>query len=352
MLVYPRNHLHYESHSRISLWSVELSFHNLVVRGWRKSTAGLSSAHIELLRLPRALAPDGKFRQVVLLGIDDASLVGAPRKMLLGRYVDLKDPDAVIIDRAGYAYSSPAGRSRSARPSSSTTTARLVGIAEASAPFATFPGVLHALHPGPPLRGSRAQPALLCAGQGGRTRDRGRRAHPSTDRPLRQADGGRLNRSDRLRREQAFDRGVEIRLGVVVSERKAKRDSAEVPGQARHRPHRSVIADGRLDSGALERPRDFERISTAKVEREDPDARSTIDGALAIRHNPWHLGQPGVSVLGKLGLPSGDRAQRGAQGVPAGGSAFCGGGPRGAAEIRPRGAAESVRYASAPSQPA
>ena len=88
----------------------------------------------------------------------------------------------------------------------------------------------------------------------------------------------RLNRSDRLRREQAFDRGVEIRLGVVVSERKAKRDAAEVPGQARHRPHRSVIADGRLDSGALERPRDFERISTAKVEPEDPDARSAIDG--------------------------------------------------------------------------
>ena len=136
-----------------------------------------------------------------------------------------------------------------------------------------------------------------------------------------------------------------------MSERKAKRDSAEVPGQARHCPHRSVIADGRLDSGALERPRDFERISTAKVEREDPDARLTIDGALAIRHNPWHLGQPGVSVLGELGLPSGDRAQRGAQGVPAGGSAFGGGGPRGAAEIRPRGAAE-IRQIRQRTQPA
>ena len=74
--------------------------------------------------IARALAPDGKFRQVVLLGIDDASLVGAPRKMLLGRYQDLKDPDAVIIDRAGYAYFFPAGRSPSARPSSSTTTRR------------------------------------------------------------------------------------------------------------------------------------------------------------------------------------------------------------------------------------
>ncbi|MGH8577926.1 MAG: ABC transporter permease, partial [Gammaproteobacteria bacterium] len=90
--------------------------------------------------IARALAPDGKFRQVVLLGIDDASLVGAPRKMLLGRYEDLKDPDAVIIDRAGYAYFFPG------RPLAIGQTfefndhrARLVGIAEASAPFATFP---------------------------------------------------------------------------------------------------------------------------------------------------------------------------------------------------------------------
>ena len=90
--------------------------------------------------IARALAPDGKFRQVVLLGIDDASLVGAPRKMLLGRYEDLKDPDAVIIDRAGYAYYLPG------QPLAIGQTfefndhrARLVGIAEASAPFATFP---------------------------------------------------------------------------------------------------------------------------------------------------------------------------------------------------------------------
>jgi putative ABC transport system permease protein len=87
--------------------------------------------------IARALAPDGKFRQVVLLGIDDASLVGAPRRMLLGRYEDLKDP---IIDWAGYAYFFPG------RPLAIGQTfefndhrARLVGIAEASAPFATFP---------------------------------------------------------------------------------------------------------------------------------------------------------------------------------------------------------------------
>jgi Outer membrane protein len=50
--------------------------------------------------LARATAPDGKFRQVILLGLDDATLVGAPRQMLKGRFEDLKHPEAVIIDRA------------------------------------------------------------------------------------------------------------------------------------------------------------------------------------------------------------------------------------------------------------
>ncbi|MGH8614090.1 MAG: ABC transporter permease [Gammaproteobacteria bacterium] len=88
----------------------------------------------------RATALDGKFRQVILLGVDDATLVGAPRNMLLGKFEDLKAPDAVIIDRAGYQYFFPG------EPLSLGKTfefndhrARLVGIAEASAPFATFP---------------------------------------------------------------------------------------------------------------------------------------------------------------------------------------------------------------------
>ena len=50
---------------------------------------------------PRAKAPDGKFRVVILLGLDDATLVGAPRKMILGAAEDLRQPDAAIIDEAG-----------------------------------------------------------------------------------------------------------------------------------------------------------------------------------------------------------------------------------------------------------
>ena len=35
-------------------------------------------------------AEDGKFRAVILLGLDDATLVGAPHTMLVGRFEDLR----------------------------------------------------------------------------------------------------------------------------------------------------------------------------------------------------------------------------------------------------------------------
>jgi len=57
--------------------------------------------------LPRAKAPDGKFRVVILMGLDDATLVGAPGRMLLGSVADLSQPDAIIIDRAGYNFFFP-----------------------------------------------------------------------------------------------------------------------------------------------------------------------------------------------------------------------------------------------------
>src|SRR5262249_22670570 len=41
---------------------------------------------------------------VRLTGLDDETLVGAPAEMIVGSLDDLKRPDAVIIDRAGYEY--------------------------------------------------------------------------------------------------------------------------------------------------------------------------------------------------------------------------------------------------------
>lgn len=52
----------------------------------------------------RARLEDGNTRNVRLSGIDDETLVGAPQEMIAGSLADLKGPDAVIIDKAGYEY--------------------------------------------------------------------------------------------------------------------------------------------------------------------------------------------------------------------------------------------------------
>src|SRR5262245_25955068 len=52
----------------------------------------------------RARLENGNTRNVRLTGLDDETLVGAPQRMIVGSVDDLKRPDAVIIDKAGYEY--------------------------------------------------------------------------------------------------------------------------------------------------------------------------------------------------------------------------------------------------------
>ncbi|HEY1785104.1 MAG TPA: ABC transporter permease [Pirellulales bacterium] len=54
--------------------------------------------------LTRARMRTGKFQQVILIGLDDATLVGAPQpdKIVMGNIADLRRPDAVFIDEDGY----------------------------------------------------------------------------------------------------------------------------------------------------------------------------------------------------------------------------------------------------------
>jgi putative ABC transport system permease protein len=59
---------------------------------------------------PVARAPDGVFSQTIALGLDDATLAGAPRKMLLGSWKRLREPDAIVIDKAATCSYSPANR--------------------------------------------------------------------------------------------------------------------------------------------------------------------------------------------------------------------------------------------------
>src|SRR6266851_5189553 len=51
---------------------------------------------------PVARTRAGKFASCILLGLDDATLTGAPRKMLLGSWERLREPDSIVIDNAGY----------------------------------------------------------------------------------------------------------------------------------------------------------------------------------------------------------------------------------------------------------
>jgi putative ABC transport system permease protein len=92
---------------------------------------------------PRQLGrpPDaGLYQQVIVLGLDDATLVGAPREMVLGSLANLREPDGVIMDENGYRYLWPDEPLRLGRVlEMNDHRAVIVGICKASDTFQTFP---------------------------------------------------------------------------------------------------------------------------------------------------------------------------------------------------------------------
>ncbi len=92
--------------------------------------------------LARARLPDGNFQQVILLGLDDQTLTGAPAEMLLGSLADLRHPDAVIMDDRGYRQLWPGEPFRLGKTfEMNDRRAVLVGVCTASRTFQTFPVV-------------------------------------------------------------------------------------------------------------------------------------------------------------------------------------------------------------------
>ena len=92
---------------------------------------------------PVARTYEGKFAACFLVGLDDATLAGAPRKMLLGSWARLREPDSVVIDEAGYILlfpGEPLELGRSLEMNDHRVT--IVGISDASAPFVSLP-VMH-----------------------------------------------------------------------------------------------------------------------------------------------------------------------------------------------------------------
>jgi putative ABC transport system permease protein len=93
---------------------------------------------------PVARTLDGKFAVSVLVGIDDATLAGAPRRMLMGSGERLREPDSIVIDEAGYVLlfpGQPLELGRTLEMNDHRVT--IVGISDAAAPFQSLP-VMHA----------------------------------------------------------------------------------------------------------------------------------------------------------------------------------------------------------------
>ena len=92
---------------------------------------------------PVARTSSGKFGASLIIGLDDATLAGAPRKMLLGSWDRLREPDSVVIDKAGYILLFPKQPLQLDRTlQMNDHLVRIVGISDASAPFLSLP-IMH-----------------------------------------------------------------------------------------------------------------------------------------------------------------------------------------------------------------
>src|SRR5215472_12479677 len=92
---------------------------------------------------PVARTSAGKFATTFCLGVDDATLSGAPRKILLGSWERLWEPDSVVIDEAGYVLlfpGEPLELGRTLEMNDHRVT--VVGISDPSPPFLSVP-IMH-----------------------------------------------------------------------------------------------------------------------------------------------------------------------------------------------------------------
>ncbi len=96
----------------------------------------------------RARLADGNFQQMLLVGLDDAYLVGAPGpgRMIAGAIADLRRPDACIIDEFGWRYlygAEPFAPGKTLEMNDKR--AVIVGLCKCNPTFQTFP-ILYCLY--------------------------------------------------------------------------------------------------------------------------------------------------------------------------------------------------------------
>ncbi len=92
--------------------------------------------------LGRAKLQSGNYQQVILLGLDDATFVGAPQQITAGSIDDLRRPDAVIMDESGWKYLWPTTPFEPGKViEMNDHRAVIVGLCKSSPTFQTFPVV-------------------------------------------------------------------------------------------------------------------------------------------------------------------------------------------------------------------
>ena len=89
--------------------------------------------------IARARLEGGSYEQVILLGLDDATFIGAPLNMIEGSIDDLRAPDAVIMDIVGYRKLWPGEPFKRGRIiEMNDRRAVIVGLAQARKTFQSF----------------------------------------------------------------------------------------------------------------------------------------------------------------------------------------------------------------------
>ncbi len=92
--------------------------------------------------IARARLEGGSYEQVILLGLDDATFIGAPLNMIEGSIDDLRSPDAVIMDVVGYRKLWPDEPFQRGRViEMNDRRAVIVGLAKVRKTFQSFPVV-------------------------------------------------------------------------------------------------------------------------------------------------------------------------------------------------------------------
>jgi len=94
----------------------------------------------------RARLKDGRFQTLVVMGIDDATLIGGPPRMLEGQVADLRRTDAIIVDSIGASTRLSQREPEGERPLRLGDTleindnrALVVGFCQVTRPFSTMP---------------------------------------------------------------------------------------------------------------------------------------------------------------------------------------------------------------------